>query len=494
MTNLKKSLAAIAVLAFAVSYSGIASAGLLDKLKDATNKLNAYNARQQGQSSGQSGSSSQDEDPDHPLHLKGQGHCKGNNTATCMDYMEVVDQCMDPLKGYRMKVTGDLIENKLKTEKFSDQQRKNLQEDLVASREAQKNKTDNLTIAGEQNSQRYLSDIADEDQVFINAEYGKFYKKIYNKCMGADHMGVGHRTEMMTDTETMSGEDAVAQYKKEKAEKDEPFNCLKRAQNLRWSIMADMTEKKMKSMKLSEKERLEWEADVISLRDFAETSQGGVAMPKSNDPSNPYRPMMHLTGPEEQTTLNQEFVKQNQAALDACTAKSSGKVQERKPKSGGLVDHSKSPSNPNAERYVEKAGRGNYKTGELHGGSLSAYLGATKVDAMVEYSQCSKPGVGHLAHITADKLEAKLNQAQGISDQKRKEWEEDIAAWREAAKSGRDTPNPPDPDNPYRWYDYVSNGERAAINKEHADFIRKLMKECADKGKMGSPMGSKIKN
>jgi hypothetical protein len=99
-----------------------------------------------------------------------------------------------------------------------------------------------------------------------------------------------------------------------------------------------------------------------------------------------------------------------------------------------------------------------------------------------------------LAQVTADTLEEKLNAAQGVSDQKRQEWEEDITAWREAAQAGKDSPNPPDPDNPYRWYDYVSNAERAAINRKHADFITKLMKQCADKGKMGSPMGSKIRN
>jgi hypothetical protein len=479
-------------MAFLVFQNATASAGLLDKLNQATKKLNDYNNRQtSGQQSATASSSADAEDPDRPLHLKGQGHCKGQNTATCMDYMEVVDQCMDPLKGYRMKVTGDLIEKKLKTEKLTDQQRKDLQTDLGGIKEAYKNKTDNPTINGEQNSQVYLQHISEEDQVYINAEYGIYYKKIYNKCMGADHMGIGKRREMMTDVETISGDEAVKQMRAQRAKEDEPFNCAKKAGFVRWNIMADLMEKRMNEKGLSGKERADWEADIASLREFAQKAEGG--MPKAVDPSNPMRAMMRLTDPADQTAISNETLTRTQEILDGCSAQNkTGAPKQRKPRSGGLVDHSKSPANPDAPRHIEKAGRGNYNP--RGGDSLSSHLGATKVDAMVEYSNCSNPGIGHLAQVTADTLEEKLNAAQGISDAKRKEWEEDIAAWREAARAGKDSPNPPDPENPYRWYDYVTNAERAAINKKHLDFNNKLMKECAAKGKMGSPMGSKIKN
>jgi hypothetical protein len=491
-------LAAIVLLAFTVMYQGTASAGLLDKLNAATKKLNDYNARQQSGQSNQPSAQTGDstgEDPDRPLDLYKQkgfkGSCEGKRSATCMDYMEAVDHCMDPLKGYRMKVTSDLIDKKLKNEKLNDQQRKNLETDLVGIKEAYKNKTDNPTINGEKNSQRYLNHISEEDQVYINAEYQIFYKKIYNKCMGADHMGIGKRTEMMQDVETISGDEAVKQMRASRAKEEEPFNCAKKAGFVRWAIMADLMEKRMNERNISGKERADWEADIASLREFADKAEGG--MPKAIDPSNPMRAMMRLTDPADQTTVSNETLKKTQEVLDGCTAKNkTGVAKQRKPKSGGLVDHSKSPANPDASRIVEKAGRGNYKS--RGGDSLSSHLGATKVDAMVEYSSCSKPGIGHLAQVTADTLEEKLNAAQGISDQKRQEWEEDISTWREAARSGKDRQNPPDPDNPYRWQDYVTNAERSAINKKHADFITKLMKQCADKGKMGSPMGSTIKN
>lgn len=476
-----------------------ASAGLLDKLNQATKKLNDYNAKQQsgqgGQAAGQSGSTRKDEDPDRPLDLYKQegfkGSCEGKRSATCMDYMEAVDHCMDPLKGYRMKVTADRIEKKLKTEQLNDKQRKDLENDLVGIKEAHKNKTDNPTINGEKNSQKYLDRISEEDQVYINAEYQKFYKKIYNKCMGADHMGIGMRTEMMQDVETISGDEAIKQLRDKRSKEEEPFNCLKKASFVRWAIMADLMEKRMNERNISGKERADWEADIASLREFAQTAEG--SMPKPVDPNNPMRAMMRLTDSADQLAIANDSAKKTQELLDACSANNkTGAPKQRKPISGGLVDHSKSPANPDAPRHVEKAGRGNYKS--RGGDSLSSHLGATKVDAMVEYSNCSNPGIGHLARVTAETLEEKLNAAQGISDQKRQEWKEDIAAWREAAQSGKDRQDPPDPENPYRWQDYVTKAERAAINKKHADFINKLMKECADKGKMGSPMGSKIKN
>jgi hypothetical protein len=299
MTHGARCLAGIMLAVAMICCSTTASAGLLDKLNQATKKLNDYNARQQGgqsgQSSDQSSSAGEEEDPDRPLDLYKQkgfkGSCEGKRSATCMDYMEAMDHCMEPLKGYRMKVTADRIEKKLKTEQLTDKQRKNLEEDLAAAKEAYQNKTDNPTIAGQKNSQRYLNDISEEDQVWINAEYGKFHTKINNKCVGADHMGIGKRTEF--GGPTMSGDDAVKFMKEKRAKEDAPFECLKKAQYVRWAIMADLMEKRMNEKNISGKERADWEADIASLREFAEKAEG--QMPPAVDPANPMRAMMRLT-------------------------------------------------------------------------------------------------------------------------------------------------------------------------------------------------------
>lgn len=460
-----------------VGIPSTASAGFMDKLNAATEKMNQATQKIQG---GKPASPQPAEDPDRPLHLEDhyKGSCEGKRSATCMDYMELVDQCMDPLRGYRMKVTGDLIDKKLKKEKLTDQQRKSLEEDLAGIREAEKNKSDDPTIAGEEKSQRYLMDISDEDQVYINAEYNQYHNKIYNKCVGADHMNTGRRTEMITD-KGMSGEEAVAEYRKEQAKKKEPMECMMRVQGVRYQIMADMMEKKMQAMKLSDKERSEWEADIAAVRKAGEA--GGGAMPTVDDPANPYRPITRLTTTEEQMTLNEEYSKQSQALMAECTQKSKGPEKSSARGQSGGTTTSQMKAKLAEPKPVKKA----RTVGS--GGSLSASLGATNLDYFERggVTACYDPIKGHMAKVTADKLEAKLNVSKDVTGQKRKEWEEDIAAWKDAASVGADQPDPPDPDNPYRWQDYLTKEERQQINMEHSAFVNKITKECNAKDHMG---------
>lgn len=453
--------------------SGSAHAGLLDKLNAATQKINEASQKMgQKNQQAQTGKIQPVEDPDKPLHLEDYdktGSCEGKRSATCMDYMELADHCMDPLKGYRSKLYVELIEKKLKTETLSDKERKNLEEDLAGLKEAVKNKTDNPTIAGQKNSSRHISDVSEEDQVYVNAEHGIFYKKIYNKCMGADHMGTGKRTEMMRDTETMSGEEAVAALRKKKSKEEAPFDCIKNVSNIRWKIMADMMEQKMKKLNPPGKEKADWEADIASVR---ETAEKGTPMPVPADPSNPTRYMMRLSS-EEQMSMMQEFLKQSQEETAKCSAMaSSGRIEERPVKSGGLVDKSKSPANKQAKLQKDKE----YTQEELNYGRG----GSTNLLALRRDKGCADALIGHLAKLTADKLEAKLKKSSGIDAQKRTEWEEDIAVWRRAEKAGKDSAESPGPD-PYRWQDRLTREERQEINMQHVALNNKLMKECNSK-------------
>lgn len=476
--------AALVVSFVTLLSSTTASAGLLDKLNQATKKLNDYNAKQQsgqgGQAAGQSGSTTQGEDPDRPLDLYKQegfkGSCEGKRSATCMDYMEAVDHCMDPLKGYRMRVTADRIEKKLKTEQLTDKQRKDLEKDLVGIKEAHKNKTDNPTINGEKNSQRYLDHISEEDQVYINAEYQIFYKKIYNKCMGADHMGIGKRTEMMQDVETISGDEAVKQMKAQRAKEEEPFNCTKKAGFVRWVIMADLMEKRMNERNLSGKERTDWEADIASLREFADKAEGG--MPKAVDPSNPMRAMMRLTDPADQTAIANESSKKSQEILDECQKKG---PQRPKAKLTGTTSQVLEAKNKQAKKDAQNEAIYQKNRSKGAGGdSLSASLGATDLRYMKTAVKCYDPIRGHMAKVTADMLEKRLGEAKNISAEKRKMWQEDIDAWRAAQAAEADQPDPPDPDDPYRWQDYLSKEDRQQINQQHVQFVNEINKKCGE--------------
>lgn len=473
-----KCLAGIMLFVLTVSCSTNASAGLLDKLNQATKKLNDYNARQQGGQSGQSSGQSTgagEEDPDHPLDLNKQkgfkGSCEGKRSATCMDYMEAMDFCMEPLKGYRMKVTADRIEKKLKTEQLTDKQRKNLEEDLAAAKEASQNKTDNPTIAGQKNSQRYLNDISEDDQVWINAEYNKFNQKITNKCVGADHMGVGHRTEF--GGPTVSGDEAVAQMKAQKAKEAEPFECLKKTQYVRWSIMADLMEKRMNEKGLSGQERADWEADIASLREFAETGEG--QMPKPVDPSNPMRSMMRLTDPNDQLYIGQETSKRSQEMMDECQAKG---PKRPKQKLSGTTSEVLAAKKVQAKKDAENEAIYQKNKARRSNDSLSSSLGAGDLQYMKTAVKCYDPIKGHMAKVTADMLEKRLGEAKGLSAEKRKMWQEDIDAWRAAQAAEADQPDPPDPDNPYRWQDYISKEDRQTINSQHSKFVNEIQQKC----------------
>ncbi len=483
MTHGAKCLSGIMLAVLMFSFSTTASAGLLDKLNQATKKLNDYNARQQGgqsgqasdQSSDQTGSAAGEEDPDRPMDLNKQkgfkGSCEGKRSATCMDYMEAMDFCMEPLKGYRMKVTADRIENKLKTEKLTDQQRKNLEEDLAAAKEAYKNKTDNPTIAGKANSQRYLNDISEEDQVWINAEYNKFNQKITNKCVGADHMGIGKRTEY--GGPTISGDEAVKQMKEKRSKEDAPFECLKKAQYVRWAIMADLMEKRMNEKNISGKERADWEADIASLREFAEKAEG--QMPPALDPANPMRAMMRLTDPNDQMAVSNETLKRTQEIGEECQKQG---PQRPKQKLSGTTSEVLAAKKKQAKKDAENEAIYQRNKANRSNDSLSSSLGAGDLQYMKTAVKCFDPLKGHMAKVTAEMLEKRLSEAKGLSAEKRKMWQEDIDAWRAAEAAGADQPDPPDPDNPYRWQDFVSNKDRQQINQQHAKFHNELMKKC----------------
>ncbi len=336
--------ALIGVTLFVACYGpSPAHAGVLDKLKAAAqqtkrtlkNAIPEQPADTQPTSDSQSANGSQStgatqptaeqngEDADHPLHLTGEGHCHGRNSATCLDYGEVVDQCMAPIHGYRAKLMVERIDKRLKEDgSLSPSERKNLEEDLTAFQGlAEKKSDDDPTLGGVERSQRYLSDISDEDQVWVNAENARLRNRIVNKCEGADHMGVGHRTELIKDFGP-TGDEAVAAYRKQHsaktAQRSEFNTCTQSLGGLRFSIMAQMTEEKMKTLKLSDKERAEWEADVAALQKAA--AAGGTAMPTVDDKANPYRPLTRLAAPEEQIVLSNRYAQETRAAMAKCQA------------------------------------------------------------------------------------------------------------------------------------------------------------------------------
>jgi len=458
-----------------------AQAGFMDKLNSATQKLNEKSQQmQQGTwkpGKKQPAESGAEEDEDRPLNLKGQGHCKGQNSATCMDYMEVVGQCTDPLKGYRAKLTADLIEKKLKEDtSLSPELRKNLEEDLAGLREAQKNKSDSPTIAGEKNSQRHLMDITEDDQIAINADFGKFYQKIMNKCMGADHMGTGKRTEM---NYVQDNSEAMNDRKKQEKTFSDMQACMAKTQGLRMTLTAERLEKNLKAANVSGKQKEDWEKDIAALREAGEKN---LMMPAAVDPANPMRYATRLTM-DDQVAINEEYSTQSMAIIEGCSA-TADKQAKSKPKdmtkSGGLVDHSKSPANHAAQKTAakKKPNDGKWRV-QKNRGALSCYLGACELDGMRDLTDCQKQTGGYWWKVLADGIQAKLDADKGtLTEVQKTEMKEDIDALRTADAERLSKYPAPDPERSMRYQDHFTKKEFGEAQLKYQKMYKAQMDYC----------------
>lgn len=505
------------LLFFILVRSSDAYAGFVDKLNEASRKMQQASNNMNNWNSG-SAQAPSPTDSDRPLNLDGyQGHCNGQGGATCLDYMDKAGQCMAPLKGYRAKLTADLIERKLSNgTPLSPELRKNLQEDLIAARTAQQSGTDTI-VSTPSDPQRYLMDISEDDQVEINSQFGQFYQKIMNKCMGADHMGIGRRTEMNYIQDNSA---EMAQRKKEDKAFNSSMECMKRASGIRWQVMADMTERKMNAQpNLSAQERQEWQEDILVMRNAYESQ--AASMPQSPDPKNPMRYMMRLTSPDEQMEMNNAYMAAHQKALAECQAigQSAGGYQ-RKVKTGGPVDHSTAPgaaqyNTPGAPLgYVRETIDPNYvplfKSGvaptppppghpqnnpqiteeemlNTHSkiakpGSLSAALGATDVSYMKTFSKCADPLKGLRTKLVAQVLQYKLDQQRAhLSPADRVAFEADIRAAWDASAKGLDRVDSPDPNFPRRPEERLNSVDGQDLNQELVRQNREIMQRCNGK-------------
>jgi hypothetical protein len=67
--------------------------------------------------------------------------------------------------------------------------------------------------------------------------------------------------------------------------------------------------------------------------------------------------------------------------------------------------------------------------------SLSAALGATKLDGLKNFADCQNQQVGHREHLIADRIEAKLAQSPALTAEQRNAWFGEIAALRARLRS-----------------------------------------------------------
>ena len=107
--------------------------------------------------------------------------CEGPNSATCANGMDDIANCMHQTKGYYYRLVAANLEEKFKNDQnMSDEQRKDMQADIASVKDAIN--TGNVVDPDPNNSQRWLKDLTDEDQMEINRTNSKYMREVHDDC------------------------------------------------------------------------------------------------------------------------------------------------------------------------------------------------------------------------------------------------------------------------------------------------------------------------
>jgi len=113
-------------------------------------------------------------------------------------------------------------------------------------------------------------------------------------------------------------------------------------------------------------------------------------------------------------------------------------------------------------------------------GSLSAALGATKLDGLEKYNNCQRESAGYNEGLIADRLEVRLGNTPDLSPQDRGVWLAEINALREVQH--HQTPyRAPDPSHPQRFLSALTGPEQQAVNSMNVRFIQEVNLKCEQK-------------
>lgn len=105
--------------------------------------------------------------------------------------------------------------------------------------------------------------------------------------------------------------------------------------------------------------------------------------------------------------------------------------------------------------------------------SLSASLGATKLDGMEKFANCHDEAIGYREGIIADRLERKLAATQGLTDNERRVWLTDISILREVQQTRK-----PDRTNNQHYLQGLNGPEQQAINSMSIRFSQEVGLKC----------------
>jgi hypothetical protein len=112
--------------------------------------------------------------------------------------------------------------------------------------------------------------------------------------------------------------------------------------------------------------------------------------------------------------------------------------------------------------------------------SLSAALGATKLDGLTNFANCQNQVAGFRERTTGERLEAKLAKSPALTAEQRAVWQADATALK-AVTVAMPKFNPPNPKDPQHYMLGLTPAEQQSINSMVVRFGQEINLECEKK-------------
>jgi hypothetical protein len=111
--------------------------------------------------------------------------------------------------------------------------------------------------------------------------------------------------------------------------------------------------------------------------------------------------------------------------------------------------------------------------------SLSSQLGATNLDGLTKFNNCNNQALGYREHLWGDRIAAKLPQSPALTPEMRDIWAAEAKALQAVTPEKQYVP--PDPKQPQRYMNALTEPEQQAIQTMSARHTQEIQLDCEKK-------------
>jgi hypothetical protein len=111
--------------------------------------------------------------------------------------------------------------------------------------------------------------------------------------------------------------------------------------------------------------------------------------------------------------------------------------------------------------------------------SLSSQLGATNLDGLTKFNNCNNQALGYREHLWGDRIAAKLPQSLALTPEMRDIWAAEAKALQGVTPEKQYVP--PDPKQPQRYMNALTEPEQQAIQTMSARHTQEIQLDCEKK-------------